>query len=110
MSRTKFEILMNVEVEDAKDGTPISGEEVCDGMNILLKKANVVDIKSIHVSRTGRVMICGNCEQETSKLIKGLCIDCNESKNNWQEDKCCKCGGTYELSEDGGQVICANCK
>ncbi len=91
MGKTKFEVLMNVEVADV-DGTPVSGEDIGN----LISKAieNIyfnepVDIKSIHVSRTGRVIVCGNCEQETSKLIKGLCIDCDKNKNTWQEEEVC---------------------
>ena len=49
MSKTKFEILMNVEVEDV-DGCPVSTEEVCDGIQLLEKGAEALDIRSIHVS------------------------------------------------------------
>ena len=59
MLKTKFEITMNVEVADV-DGLPISSESICNSVSKSIENIYMVepiDIRILHVSRTGRVKV-----------------------------------------------------
>ena len=57
--KTKFEVEMNIEVADI-DGIPITSDDICNQISKAIENiyfVEPVDIRNIHVSRTGRANI-----------------------------------------------------
>ncbi len=94
MSKTKFEILMSVEVADVNE-VPISKESICDGLYKLLKEGKALDIKCISVERTGRVVESG--------VVKEVCDECDKPSDKFvqcDDAKCCpSCATEWEKAE-----------
>jgi len=57
MSKTKFEITMSIEVEDVGD-VPADASSLTDSITrVIEENITPIDIRKIHVSRTGKVNI-----------------------------------------------------
>lgn len=69
MTKTKFEITMNVEVADVVE-LPVTKEELSIRISRAVENiyfVNKIDIRNIHISRIGRVNI-------TPKVIQKQCL------------------------------------